>query len=302
MNVLINGASGYIGYHLTKSMLDAGHSVYAVCRRSTGHLDEFSDNERLHTITTSQDKLKDKIYDPDIQVWYQLLWDGALGEKRTDPVLQITNEILYVNALKTAEKIGCKKIIFTGTVYEKFYDDIISGGEFNKHSFYIISKKHAHDMTFQLSKNMKIDYIWTQFCHPVGKYMNRDQLFPYAINAFKNNLPTSFGSCNNWFDIISVKYLADCLRILGEKETDRNLYYIGSGDPKRLREYIEEAAEICEYSLPIGFGERPDDGLIFRKEWFDTTEFEQEANLMYDEDSYNVFENIKNIIIGVENK
>lgn len=269
MNVLINGASGYLGYHLTANMLEAGHTVYAVCRKTSGHLNEFAENKQLHVVITAQDALSERIKWAEIDIWYQLLWDGARGENRKDPLLQLSNESLYVNALKTAEEIGCKKIIYTGTVYENFADDILADKAFNKHSFYILAKKHAHEITYQLSKSMNIEYIWTQFCHPVGKYMDKEQLFPYAVNAFVNDLPTSFGSCSNWFDIISVGYLADCLRLLGENVTGHDMYYIGSGEPKRLREYLETAAEICGYSLPIGFGKRPDDGLVFRREWFD---------------------------------
>lgn len=270
MNVLINGASGYIGYHLTKEMLNADHNVYAVCRSSVGHLGEFEGNRNLVIITTTQDKLKEKIADLKIDVWYQLLWDGAVGEKRSDALLQLSNEIMYVEAMKIAESIGCRKIIFTGTVYENFADDIIKNETENIHSFYIIAKKHAHDLTYQLSKSMKIQYIWVQFCHPVGKYMNKSQLFPYAVNAFSNNLPTSFGSCQNWFDIISVEYLCEALRLLGEKNVAKPFYYVGSGNPRILKDYLEEAAKICGYSLPIGFGKRPDDGLAFKKEWFNS--------------------------------
>ena len=278
MNVLINGASGYIGYHLTKEMLLAGHTVYAVCRH-IGFLIEFEHNRNLNVIFAEQNELADRLKDIKPDVWYQLLWDGHRGEKRADPILQISNEIMYINAINIAESLSCGKIIFTGTVYENFTDKILNDSKFNKHSFYIISKKHARETTFQLSKGMNIEYLWIQLCHPYGKYMNEGQLMPYAIKCFSEDLPTEFGSCENYFDIISVKYLVSSLRSVGEKKTSKSFYYIGSGKPRKLKEYMIEAARICDYKLPIGFGKRPDDGLVFEKQWFDTSDFENEFGL-----------------------
>ncbi len=293
MNVLINGASGYIGYHLTNELLSCGHKVYAVCRNSEGYLNNITKNDKLIIIKTSQEELEDKISDIHIDVWYHLIWDGSLGEKRTDPILQLSNVAMCVNALKTAERIGCKKIIFTGTVYENFADSIVSDPEKNKHAFYIISKKQAHELTLQMSKDMKIKYIWVQFCHPAGKYMNKNQLIPYAVNAFVNDDETAFGKCDNYFDIFAVEYLAEALRELGEKNTSKSMYYIGSGASKKLHEYIEKAAEICDYSLSIGFGKKPDDKLIFNNDWFDTIDLERDTGLKYTYSFENIVQNIK---------
>ncbi len=278
MNALVNGASGYIGYHLVKSLLNAGHRVFAVCRKRNARLEELKSDE-LIVIETGQDHLKANIFGLKIDVWYQLLWDGAVGEKRADVFLQEENVVMYLDALRVAVDAGCRKIIYTGTVYEHFTEDILNSEAENRHSFYILAKKQAHDLTLQMSKGMNIEYVWVQFCHPIGRFMNSKQLFPYAVSAFANDLPTSFGKCDRFFDVVPVAYLADALRILGEKKTAKKEYYIGSGVPRVLRDYLEAAAKSCEYSLPIGFGERPDDGLVFKREWFDTKAFEEETGL-----------------------
>ncbi|MCR5824512.1 MAG: NAD(P)-dependent oxidoreductase [Lachnospiraceae bacterium] len=281
MNVLVNGASGYIGYHLTKNLLENGHRVYAVCRTSEGHLTEFAGNEDLTVIKTEQSVLEEKIKGLNIDVWYQLLWDGALGEKRSDVNLQLTNVKMYLDALNTAEKMGCKKIIYTGTVYEKLSENILKNDAANMHSFYILAKKQAHDLTLQLSKGMKIGYAWVNFCHPMGKYMNPKQVGPYALELFKRKEKGCFGPCRHLFDIIPVSYLADGLRLLGERDTHKKEYYVGSGAPRLLRDILTDMAKECGYDGPIGFDERPDDGLVFEAEWFDTKDFRDDTDLPY---------------------
>lgn len=276
MNVLINGASGYIGYHLVQEMLSNGHIVYAVCRNNKGFLAHIPNNERLIIITCSQEELSKKIKNLQVDVWYQLLWEGACGELRKSAEVQIKNEIMAANAMETAYSIGCYKIIHTGTVYEYLANFILEAENFNGNSFYIIAKKHASEITEQLAKKLGIKSIWCRFCHPIGRYMNENQMFAYAVKRFISNEMTEFSSCNQYFDIVSVLDLVRALRFIGEGIPKKNMYYLGSNSPRKLCEYIEQAASICGYQQEIGFGKRNDDGLVFKKEWFDASDFERE--------------------------
>ncbi len=276
MNVLINGASGYIGYHLVNELISCGHTVYAVCRGRAGFSDEIKEAAGLKVIVCPQDKLYESVRGLKLDVWYQLLWEGACGELRKSAEVQLKNELMAVNSMEIANSIGCPKIIHTGTIYEKLTDDILSAEDFNGSSFYIMAKKHTSEITAQLAKRLGIKSVWCRFCHPVGRYMNENQMFAYAVKRFINNEPTEFGSCEQYFDIISVSDLVRALRLLGEESPRKNSYYLGSNSPRKLRDYIEEAAEICGYKAEIGFGKRKDDGLIFRKEWFDASDFEEE--------------------------
>lgn len=293
MIAVINGASGYIGFHLADALLKKGHKVYAVCRNGPGHLEALPQSDKLNIVISEQNEVPNKLCNVSPDVWYQLAWEGACGEMRSDLEVQLRNEILSVNAFKTAQKIGCKKIIYTGTVYENIADPILNNPTFDNNSFYIIAKKHAHEMTLQLSKLIGMEYVWCTFCHPVGKYMNKKQLIPYAVNCFMKNEPTAFGSCSQYFDVISVEYLAEAFTVIGENKCRKNFYYIGSGEPKILKDYLMEASDICGYSLDVGFGKRPDDGMIFKREWFDCSAFQMEFSIK----NNTSFSNIINLIV-----
>ena len=141
MKAIVNGASGYIGYHLVNSLLKNNHEVYAICRSNTGHLKDMELFDNLHIIITEQSGVVEKLHKVVPDVWYQLAWEGACGEGRSNPELQIKNEMLSVNAMKIAKQIGCCKIIYAGTVYENILDAILEKEVFYKNSFYIISKK-----------------------------------------------------------------------------------------------------------------------------------------------------------------
>ncbi len=276
MNILINGASGFIGYHLIKEFLDNNHNVIAICRKISTPLESLMNNPHLNVIVCSQQELFSNICNLKVDVWFQLLWEGACGVLRSSPNVQINNELLAIMAMEVAHAINCKKIIYSGTVYENISDKLLADHSFNKNSFYIISKKHTHEITYQLSKGYNMSYIWCQFCHPIGKFMNKGQLIPYAINSFINNYNVEFGKCDQWYDIIPVKNLAVAFRLLAEKETKSNFYYLGSNKPKILKDYILEVAKICNYKNDIVFGLKQNDGLVYKKDWFNASRFTSE--------------------------
>lgn len=276
MNMLVNGASGYIGSYLVKELLDAGHTVYAVCRRVHGFIEEMSETPGLNIIICEQSGLREKLSDKKIDVWYQLLWEGANGPLRADAEVQIRNELMAVQALEIAAEIRCPKIIYAGTVYERMAQKILEDDNFSGNSFYVICKQQTHEVTWQLSKKYDIDYIWCQFCHPIGIGMNPNQLIPSAIRAFVLNENIEFGKCDQPYDIFSVKNLAKAFRLLGENVNKKHFYYIGSGHPRILKEYIQEAADICHYGKQLEFGKRADDGMRYEWEWFDSSEFIEE--------------------------
>ncbi|MCQ2506471.1 MAG: NAD-dependent epimerase/dehydratase family protein [Lachnospiraceae bacterium] len=281
MKAIIYGANGYIGFHLTNTLLHNGHEVLAIVHESTGHLNEISQKnltiiDDKEFLSKSNNPLNTDFCNYDIL--YHLAWAGSCGKERSDALLQLKNVELAVSILVIAEKIKCKKIIFIGTIYEKLSDEMLKQQSFNNNAFYILAKKHSHELTLELSKKMNIKYIWCNLCHPLGKYMLKTQFMPSAIDAFLENKETAFDSCKIWYDIYSVNTLANQLSILGEKEPKENYYYLGSGNPKLSCDYLTIASKLCDYKLEIGFNKLPENPLSFEKEWFSTTSFETEFN------------------------
>lgn len=276
MIAVVNGASGFIGTHLVNELIENGHDVYAICRKKTDRFDNLS-SHRFHLVIAEQHEIADKLKDILVDVWYQLAWEGASGPMRGNEGVQIANVTLSTDAIHIANQLKCKKIVFAGTIYEEFADEIVRNKNFVGSSYYILAKKFAAQMTMQVAKRMNMDYVWCRFCHPIGRYIKDNQMMAYVVNSFVHNTPTEFGECDGWYDIISVEDLAYAFRLAGEKKLTKMVYYIGSKDVRILKDYIMEAANICKYSEDIGFGKRPADGLVFDKEWFNSKEFIEET-------------------------
>jgi nucleoside-diphosphate-sugar epimerase len=90
-----------------------------------------------------------------------------------------------------------------------------------------------------------------------------------VISRLLSGEPVNFGQGEQYYDIVAVEDLARGLRLAGGCNATRREYFIGSGHPRTLREYLTEVKRILKVKTPILFGARPDDGLRFDKSWFD---------------------------------
>jgi nucleoside-diphosphate-sugar epimerase len=66
-------------------------------------------------------------------------------------------------------------------------------------------------------------------------------------------------------------YVTDCvkaIRMLLEAKNTKKRYYVGTGQSKKLKEYLYEARDSINPNLEIGIGERADDGLVYSEEWY----------------------------------
>ena len=56
---------------------------------------------------------------------------------------------------------------------------------------------------------------------------------------------------------------------LGKSKDSSGLYFIGRCEDRILKDYIEEVGRI--YGKQVDIGVRPDDGLRYKKEWFNNS-------------------------------
>lgn len=263
-SAIVTGATGFIGSHLCHELSSNGVSVTALLR-----------NENRDRLPYDANSIRCGMDDYPLlnavsaDIFYHLAWEGATGEGRNDAALQIKNAARTAEALHAAKRLGCKRFIALGTVYEKLVPQIISCSTHRKADFYLLSKEYAHNMCAKLAAELGIELIWVMIFQPIGKYIKPEQVMYYTIKGLLGGTSPSFGPAMEPYDITAVENVAYGLRLLGANKLSHTEYYIGSGAPKKLKEYLEEARAILGTSTAIGIGARPDDGLRFSFGWYD---------------------------------
>lgn len=277
--VIITGAAGFIGYHLVCEMISHNIEVYAVCREHSENVTRISELKSVHIIECNlQDieRLPCICSERDFDAFYHLAWEGASGRLRKDYCTQINNVVYTTKALDAAIKMNCRKFISTGTVCENQCDAIINQDEFITSSYYLNAKRFSYEMVKCICTEKKMPFIWCTFYHPVGKYNKKEQLIMNTAIKLITSGDLNFGPAQNYFDVVSVEDLCHGLFLVGEHDMKKRRYFIGSGSPRRLIDYLEEMKEILASNKFLNLNVY-DDKIPVNKEWLDISDIRNET-------------------------
>jgi nucleoside-diphosphate-sugar epimerase len=275
---IVTGANGFIGRWLIKELQRREVEVIAVIRNKESKINFISDNVKIvYCELDSISDLSNLIEDRDVDVFYHLAWSGTAGKSRADYSMQLCNVKYACDGATVAKKIGCQKFIGIGTITENIAQNILNIPAKAENTIYGIAKHTTHCMLDIVCKNIKLDYVWAQLSNIYGPDNTTGNIISYTLSELKNGNRPTFSKANQPYDLMSVEDTAVALSLLGEKSTTKNQYFIGSGEPKILCEYLLSIGSIYGDRGRIGIGERPDDGLAYDLAWFDTTDLETDT-------------------------
>lgn len=273
-SAIVTGATGFIGTHLSEELKRNNISVMGLSRHdspNTGRL-----KKDIDIVWCGMDGY-DSFSGPSADTFYHLAWDGATGVGRDDEELQVKNIAWTVAALKAAKRAGCRRFVALGTVYEKLVPQVLLASEHRKADFYLLSKQSAHYMCLKLARKLDIEFVWATIFQPIGRYIKKEEVMTYAINGLLKGEPPEFGPAMEPYDITAVEDIAYGLRLLGEKTLTKQEYYIGSGSPMLMKEYLQRTKEVLGVDTELKIGCRPDDGLRFMFDWYDISAIKKDT-------------------------
>lgn len=272
MRVIVTGANGFIGSSLIKKMVANGIEVVALDRSFAPCRVEKS---KLVTIVTCElgnaDDMLKCIPDGEYDAFYHFAWQGVNGPDKADPIVQLKNCQMTINCAIVAKKLNCKKLLCAGTVAEQAtnslpYLEKTSGG-----MMYGVAKHCSHLILENYCKNIGQKFVWMQFSNIYGPSNKTGNLVSYTIGELMEKHEATFGPAMQPYDFIYVEDLIEAVYRIGINETADNCYFIGSGEPRILKDYLLEIGRACGHEELIKIGIRPDDGIVYTWEMFDTS-------------------------------
>lgn len=276
-NVIVTGANGFIGSSLIKKLVKKNINVIAV--------DVSFNNSKLPSsqlITTIKSNLMDvdevlsKIPDGKYDSFYHLAWAGVNGPSKADPIVQLRNAKIAVNCANVAKKLNVKKILFAGTIAERATESLENLDKTSGGMMYGVAKHCTHLIVESYCKNIGQNFVWMQFSNIYGPNNKTGNLVSYTLQQITNGNEATFGPALQPYDFIYVDDLIEAVYRLGENETRKNCYFIGSGEPRVLKEYLFEIGKQCDKENLIKVGERPDDGIKYTFDMFNTLSLKED--------------------------
>lgn len=239
--IVVLGGSGFIGQSLVRKLLENNYQV-VVFSRSILSLSDLKDSYRDKLLLIAGDfvdteKVLSIIKSGDLV--FDLVASSVPFSSMENPLSDI-NENIFAHAIfiKKAYKKGVSKIIFTssgGGVYGDGYSKSISEKMApNPVSPHAISKLTIEYYLAYFAKIYEKKYLVYRISNPYGPHQKAKVGFgvvPTFFNHIQKNMsPTLFGKGALIRDFIYIDDLIDAMIASFDKETNFNLYNLGSGD------------------------------------------------------------------------
>ncbi len=260
MTILITGSAGFIGYHVTKKILNKNIKVIGI-----DNINNYYDiNLKKNRIKDLKINKKFFFYKVDLSNYKKL--DNIVKNKKIKIIIHlaaqagvrysIKNPRIYFksnlegffNILEISRHNNIKHLIYasTSSVYgdsKKFPLSEINRTD-QPLSFYAATKKSNEVMAHSYSYIYKLPCTGVRFFTVYGPFGRPDMaLFKFTKNILNNHPIELYNKGNHFRDFTYVDDIVDGIYSLIKKQSKKSIPYeifnIGNGTPKKLLDYLK---------------------------------------------------------------
>lgn len=229
MSILITGGAGYIGSHITESLVDRKYNVIILDNLKTGHKRLINQKANFIKGDINNKKLVNNIIKQyNIQTIIHLAAYLNINEAEKNKLKYWNNNVKgTVNLLSACKKSNIKNFIFSSScsIYGNITGSVNERAKPNPQGYYAYTKFKGEELIKKYAKKNKYKYAILRYFNvagasssgKIGQIESQGQLIKNiaiqslkknpVIKIFGNNYPTRDGTCIR--DYIHVSDLAD---------------------------------------------------------------------------------------------
>jgi len=280
---IVTGATGFIGSAFVKYLTREGIEVLALGRKSIDKVSQTRQEKLkgaqylkldMSEITLLEEyllKLEWKVEEDCI--FFNLAWGGEAGLSDLNVNAQMKNVAWSTNALNVAKNIGCRLFIQVGTMEEAFTQrylelDYKESNKYNRHVIYSVAKIVAKNALELKAKQINMDLIYVLHSHVMGPDDDKNSFLQVTLKKLIHGDDLIFSTGEQYFDVISVDDCSLGYYLICQKGKPGSIYWVGSGKPRRLKEYIERMYALFPSRALMQFGKLPHNDIVLEKNVF----------------------------------
>jgi nucleoside-diphosphate-sugar epimerase len=292
---IVTGATGFIGASFVQYLLNQGVQVLALGRKepeaiSEGRLSKLEGAKYLTLDMESIESLPFHLKDAGWHVgeeciFFNLAWGGESRLSDLNIESQMRNVIHSVSALEAASVIGCSRFIQVGTMEEAFTQKYLNLDHhkhtyYNRHVIYSVAKMAARQTLEIKASQLGLDFIYVLHSHVMGPDDDKDSFLQVTLLKLIHCDDLIFSTGEQFFDVISLEDCALGYFLICQKGKPGKGYWVGSGNPRRLREYVERMYALFPSGKAMQFGTLPYNDIVLEEEVFSITELTQDTGYL----------------------
>jgi UDP-glucose 4-epimerase len=244
MKVLITGATGFLGYHITKACLTKGYEVACLKRSTSKSLFESDIEKHIQWLTEGDLKFAEELqaFSPDVLV--HAAWGGVAADGRHNPAVQAANVEM---TRKMMNVFPFRQVIMLGSQDEYGRIDRKIDENFPLHpvSEYAKAKIECLGMLQKHAEETDVEWQWIRIFSAYGEKQQENWLIPSVIHECMSGakvMETTPGE-----QVYSYLYAEDFARaiasMIGTKGKS-GVYNISSSTAIQLKELFQLIKEL----------------------------------------------------------
>lgn len=279
MKAIVTGANGFIGKALIKALLEKNYSILALDIRFDEELLCNNNVLCINVLDKKVSDIKEEIPSIEYDCFFHLAWCGTSGPARGDYEIQLNNVKLSCEYIKLCKEIGCKRVIYASSINEMETYEYLQSDDIEPSGGYIYGtgKLAAHLMGETVAKMNNVEFIPVIITNIYGAGEVSARMIYSSVKKLINKEHCSFTEGYQMYDFIYITDAINSMIAVSEKGKAFNRYYIGSGNPKPLREFLLEMRDIVDPSAEIGLGDIQFRGIDISYNQFDLHKVEKET-------------------------
>lgn len=280
LNILVVGGAGYIGSHMVKHLLDAGHQAVTLDSLVNGHRDAVLGGSFIHADLASRNQLTDVFQTHRFDCVMHFASFIQVGESVRDPAKYYRNNVANTqNLLDAMVEHGVRNFIFSSTAAifgEPRHTPIdeahpkVPINPYGRGKLMVEDMLADYDRAYGL-KSVCLRYFNAAGAHPDGLLGERHDpethLIPLvlqtasgrraAISVFGDDYATPDGTCiRDYIHVMDLcqAHLLAVQRLLDGDTSDA--YNLGNGAGFSIIEVIESARRITGRKITVDYASR----------------------------------------------
>lgn len=263
MRCLVTGATGFVGSHLVRLLLQKGNEVSVLMRPNSNHWrigDILSTVRVIHSEIAAVKQVSDEIRSLKPDVVFHLAWHGGNSYKyQNDPSQIFENLYGSLELVQIAKEAGSQRWVGLGTSveYGKYEIPITESLRPMPNTLYGISKYCTCLAAQKFSQLYEINFVWLRPFWIYGPYDDPLRMLPSVILALLRGEKPALTLGEQRWDYLYVEDAVDAIWRAATTSSAQGVFNLGSGEAHTIKSIVERVRDLIDHNLPLGFGEVP---------------------------------------------
>lgn len=255
-SIIVTGATGAVGSAVVRRALAKGIHVTCIVHQGSKRLGNLPQDDNLKIVECNLSDYKKLQIEGQYDAFVHLSWEKTFGASRDDAEVQTRNIQYTLDAVQLAHRCGCTVFVGAGSQAEYGVQDVdlTPDLQVKPESGYGIAKYAAGKLSAMLCKSLGMRQCWVRILSVYGPNDGENSLISYLIREFKAGTSPQLTKCEQLWDYLYADDAADAILAVVERGADGKAYPLGSGNGRRLSEYVNDIKTVVNPAVKVKFG------------------------------------------------